>query len=527
MRLRTALAKSKNMVSIRILDAIGVKYAQDYVTRFGFDADRHPPYLTMALGSGTVTAWQMARAYAVFANGGYLVQPYFIQKIVDDRGNPLGVARPQRAGDESAARDRRAQRVHHGQPDAGRDARAAPAARAASLGRKDIAGKTGTTNEFIDAWFAGYNPALVGVAWVGFDQPKTLGRNQTGGLVALPIWIGYMEQGAEGRSRDAAQRARGRGHRGHVRDEPGGAERRQAHARSTSTASSSPRTTRRHSRCCRLRAAAAAPADARTSPGAELLAGQRGAASPARRPAPTPAWRARRTARRRRACRARRVPSWRKWNPPDFAATQISRAAAWRLTIILLAVLELDFQHAGAFGLQVGVERRRLDGALQRRQRARLPGLRTRCRSCRIFPANISILAQPWDACRRNSPRRADPGRRLRPEGSAVPARQAARRASSRPSPRRTSRCPIRPTPTSDDRRRSNPPHGIRVPQRRAVRRTGSARGHRAALRHALLRLFARRDRARATASSRARSRAAVRWSPTRSRPTRTSRCCR
>jgi penicillin-binding protein 1A len=193
MRLRTALAKSKNMVSIRILDAIGVKYAQDYVTRFGFDADRHPPYLTMALGSGTTTAWQMARAYAVFANGGYLVQPFFIHRIVDDRGNPLGVARPQRAGDESlrVIDERNAFIMDSLMQDV---TRVGTGARAASLGRKDIAGKTGTTNEFIDAWFAGYNPALVGIAWVGFDQPKSLGRNQTGGLVALPIWSGYMEK---------------------------------------------------------------------------------------------------------------------------------------------------------------------------------------------------------------------------------------------------------------------------------------------------------------------------------------------
>jgi penicillin-binding protein 1A len=196
-RLRTALVKSKNMVSIRILDAIGVKYAQDYITRFGFDAERHPPYLTMALGSGTVTAWQMARAYAVFANGGYLVQPYFIQKIVDDRGNPLGVARPQRAGDESlrVIDERNAFIMDSLMQDV---ARVGTAARTASLGRKDIAGKTGTTNEFIDAWFAGYNPALVGVAWVGFDQPRSLGRNQTGGLVALPIWTGYMETALKG-----------------------------------------------------------------------------------------------------------------------------------------------------------------------------------------------------------------------------------------------------------------------------------------------------------------------------------------
>jgi penicillin-binding protein 1A len=193
MRLRTALVKSKNMVSVRILDAIGPKYAQDYVTRFGFEPERHPPYLTMALGSGTVTPWQMARAYAVFANGGYLVQPYFIQKIVDDRGNLLGEARPQRAGDESlrVIDTRNAFIMDSLMQDV---ARVGTAARAASLGRKDVAGKTGTTNEFIDAWFAGYIPSLVGVSWVGFDQPRTLGRNQTGGLVALPIWVGYMQK---------------------------------------------------------------------------------------------------------------------------------------------------------------------------------------------------------------------------------------------------------------------------------------------------------------------------------------------
>src|SRR5690349_16559290 len=101
MRLRTALTKSKNMVSIRVLDAIGPKYAQEYVTRFGFEPEKHPPYLTMALGAGSVTEWQMARAYAVFANGGFLVQPYFIQKIVDDRGNAIALAQPRRAGDEA------------------------------------------------------------------------------------------------------------------------------------------------------------------------------------------------------------------------------------------------------------------------------------------------------------------------------------------------------------------------------------------------------------------------------------------
>jgi penicillin-binding protein 1A len=193
MRLRTALAKSKNMVSIRVLDAIGPKYAQEYVTRFGFDAERHPPYLTMALGAGSVTAWQMARAYSVFANGGFLVQPYFIHKMVDDRGNPLALAEPRRAGDEAlrVLDPRNAFIMDHMMQDV---TRYGTAARAARLGRVDLAGKTGTTNEFVDAWFAGYQPSLVAISWVGYDQPKTLGKNQTGGVVALPIWLGYMER---------------------------------------------------------------------------------------------------------------------------------------------------------------------------------------------------------------------------------------------------------------------------------------------------------------------------------------------
>ncbi len=193
MRLRSALAKSKNMVSIRVLEAIGPKYAQDYVTRFGFDAEKHPPYLTMALGAGSVTAWQMARAYAVFANGGYLVQPYFIQKIVDDRGNALAVAQPKRAGDEAlrVVDERNAFVMDNMMQDV---TRYGTGARAARLGRNDLAGKTGTTNEFVDAWFAGYQSSLVGIAWVGFDQPKTLGKNQTGGVVALPIWVSFMEK---------------------------------------------------------------------------------------------------------------------------------------------------------------------------------------------------------------------------------------------------------------------------------------------------------------------------------------------
>jgi penicillin-binding protein 1A len=191
MRLRTALAKSKNLVSVRLVQDITPRYAQDYVTRFGFDADKHPPYLTLALGAGSVTPMQMARAYAVFANGGFLVQPYVIQRIVDDRGEPLGLAKPARAGDETlrVIDARNAFIMDSMMQDV---TRYGTAARASKLGRRDLAGKTGTTNDFVDGWFCGYMPSLVGVAWLGFDQPKSLGRNQTGGQVALPIWIEYM-----------------------------------------------------------------------------------------------------------------------------------------------------------------------------------------------------------------------------------------------------------------------------------------------------------------------------------------------
>jgi len=191
MRLRTALAKSKNMVSIRILQAIGPRYAQDYVTKFGFDADKHPAYLTMALGAGSVTAWQMARAYGVFANGGYLVEPYLIEKVVDDRGNVLAQAQPTKAGDASlrVIDPRNVYLMNSLMQDV---TRYGTAARASSLGRRDIAGKTGTTNDHVDAWFAGYQPSLVTIAWVGFDQPKDLGSNETGGVTALPIWMNFM-----------------------------------------------------------------------------------------------------------------------------------------------------------------------------------------------------------------------------------------------------------------------------------------------------------------------------------------------
>ncbi len=197
MRLRTALVKSKNMVSIRILQSIGTQYAQDYLRRFGFDADRHPPYLTLALGAGSVTPWQMARAYSVFANGGYRIDPYLIERIVDDRGNLLAEAQPALAGDESlrVIDARNAFIMDNMMQDV---VRVGTAARAAALGRKDLAGKTGTTNDYVDAWFAGYHQELVGVSWIGFDQPKKLGTNETGALAALPIWMGYMAPALKG-----------------------------------------------------------------------------------------------------------------------------------------------------------------------------------------------------------------------------------------------------------------------------------------------------------------------------------------
>lgn len=192
MRMRTALAKSKNMVSIRLLQASGVNYIQDYATRFGFDADKHPPYLTMALGAGAATPWQMVAAYSVFANGGYRIQPFIVRDIRDDKGQVLAEAQPITAGDESlrAIDPRNAYLMDSMLRDVtiyGTGARAS-----ATLKRRDLAGKTGTTNEYVDAWFCGYQQTVVGCSWIGFDQPRTLGKGETGGSAALPTWIGYM-----------------------------------------------------------------------------------------------------------------------------------------------------------------------------------------------------------------------------------------------------------------------------------------------------------------------------------------------
>jgi penicillin-binding protein 1A len=193
MTMRRGLTKSKNMISIRILHKIGAKYGQEYSARFGFDADKNPPYLTLALGAGNVTPLQMAGAYAVFANGGYKVSPYLIARVTDADGKVLSQAAPDLAGDEKnrVIDERNAYLMDSMLKDV---VRYGTATKALVLKRPDIAGKTGTTNDSIDAWFAGYQPKLVGIAWIGYDQPKNLGNKETGGGLALPIWIGYMQK---------------------------------------------------------------------------------------------------------------------------------------------------------------------------------------------------------------------------------------------------------------------------------------------------------------------------------------------
>jgi penicillin-binding protein 1A len=190
-RMRTALTKSLNLVSIRILQGIGPEYARDYISRFGFDPARHPPYLTMALGAGGVTPLQMAAAYGVFANGGYGVNPYLIDKVYDKDGRLLMQSSPRQAGGNAplVIDPRNAWLMTSMMQDV---VRAGTAASAGRLGRSDLAGKTGTTNDARDTWFAGYSPDLVAIAWMGYDQPRSLGKRETGAQSALPIWINFM-----------------------------------------------------------------------------------------------------------------------------------------------------------------------------------------------------------------------------------------------------------------------------------------------------------------------------------------------
>jgi penicillin-binding protein 1A len=197
MSLRRALAKSKNMVSIRILEAIGTSYAQGWIARFGFDADKHLPYLPMALGTGSVTPLQMASAYGVFANGGYRVDPVLVTRVTDNKGRIVTQTTPAVLDESKRAIDERnafvmsqlLQEV----------TRSGTAARAqGTLKRPDHYGKTGTTNDSQDAWFAGYTATRVAVVWIGYDQLRKLGDRETGGGLALPVWIDYMGTAIKG-----------------------------------------------------------------------------------------------------------------------------------------------------------------------------------------------------------------------------------------------------------------------------------------------------------------------------------------
>jgi penicillin-binding protein 1A len=193
MSLRTGLAKSKNMVSIRVLQSVGTRPAQEWVTRFGFDADKHPPYLTMALGAGSVTVMQMATGYSVFANGGYRVSPHLINRITDYKDRLLVDSPPPELNDASqrVIPQRNAFVMTSLLQEVTRSGTAARAQ--ATLKRSDIYGKTGTTNDAMDAWFAGYHSQIAAVVWIGYDTPRKLGDRETGGGLSLPVWIKYME----------------------------------------------------------------------------------------------------------------------------------------------------------------------------------------------------------------------------------------------------------------------------------------------------------------------------------------------
>ena len=197
MTMKRGLARSRNMISIRILQTITPQYGQEWVTRFGFDADKHPPYLTMALGAGSVTPMQLATGFAVFANGGYRVNPFLITRITDHTGRVLVESQPAGPSEANRAIDARNAFITHTMlNDVVRSGTAAKAS--AALGRPDLGGKTGTTNDSYDAWFAGYQPTLVAAVWMGYDTPRNLGARETGGGLSLPIWINYMRTALKG-----------------------------------------------------------------------------------------------------------------------------------------------------------------------------------------------------------------------------------------------------------------------------------------------------------------------------------------
>ena len=192
MSMRRGLAKSKNMISIRILQSVGAQNAQDWITRFGFEADKHPPYLTMALGAGSVTPLQMVTGYSVFANGGYRVNPYLITKVTDQMGKVLSEFKPPELEESLRAIDARNAYVMTSLLQ--EVTRSGTASRApVVLKRQDIYGKTGTTNDSMDAWFAGYHTSVTAVTWIGYDTPRKLGDRETGGGLSLPVWINFMQ----------------------------------------------------------------------------------------------------------------------------------------------------------------------------------------------------------------------------------------------------------------------------------------------------------------------------------------------
>ncbi|MBQ0131544.1 MAG: penicillin-binding protein, partial [Comamonas sp.] len=173
------------------------QFGQQWITRFGFDAAKHPPYLTMALGAGAVTPMQLVAGFSVFANGGHRVNPWLIAKITDPKGQvlseftPLPLAQQPRAIDERNAFVMNSMLQHV--------ARSGTAARAqATLKRPDLYGKTGTTNDAVDAWFAGFQPTIAAVTWIGYDTPRNLGSRETGGGLSLPIWINFMQHALKG-----------------------------------------------------------------------------------------------------------------------------------------------------------------------------------------------------------------------------------------------------------------------------------------------------------------------------------------
>ena len=233
-RFRKALYKSRNLVSIRVLNTVGIRHATKFISRFGFDENEVPHDLSLALGSADVSPLQQARGYAVFANGGYLIDPYVIQRIEDADGTVLYEADPVVACVPCVLSDRRWQQRPDGEtedvlgklPKQAEQTleprlvyqmnsilqdviRKGTGQRARSLGRNDIAGKTGTTNDQRDAWFNGYHPDLVGITWVGFDQLKPLGNKEAGSSAALPIWIEFMKTALAGKPEKQLKRPKG------------------------------------------------------------------------------------------------------------------------------------------------------------------------------------------------------------------------------------------------------------------------------------------------------------------------------